>query len=75
MRKITRRDFLLASGISSASLFSKNMDIEKTPLITQKKTDDITGYDPWIELNFENMDWNLRQVRKSAKVPMIKRDG
>jgi len=71
MKKITRRDFLLASACGSASLFSKKMNIEKNPLITQKKTGDIMGYDPWIELNLENMDWNLRQVNKLAKVPVM----
>ena len=71
MKKITRRDFLLASACGSASLFSKKMNIEKNPLITQKKTGDIMGYDPWIELNLENMDWNLRQVKKLAKVPVM----
>jgi len=71
MKKIKRRDFLLASGLSSASLFSKKISIKKTLLITQKKTGDIMSYDPWIELNLENMGWNLRQVKKLAKVPVM----
>jgi alanine racemase len=71
MKKITRRDFLFASGFGSASLFSKKMNMEEISLTSQNKTDVIMGYDPWIELNLENMGWNLRQVKKRAKVPVM----
>lgn len=71
MKKITRRDFLLASGLGSASLFSKKMNMKRMPNESLKKAGAVLGYDPWIELSLENMDWNLRQVRKLAKVQVM----
>lgn len=71
MKKITRRDFLLASGLGSAFLFSKEMNMKRMPNESLKKAGAVLSYDPWIELSLENMDWNLKQVKKLAKVQVM----
>jgi alanine racemase len=71
MSKISRRNFLLISGIGSTSLFAHAWDKGRTLLKSGKKSPGQQSYDPWIELNLENMSWNLSQVRKVAKVPVM----
>jgi alanine racemase len=71
MSKISRRDFLLISGIGSTSLFTLAADGRRASLKQGKKSTAQQKYDPWIELNLENMTWNLNQIRKVAKVPVM----
>lgn len=71
MTKISRRNFLLISGMSSTSLFAQALDIRRTPLKSQKKPAVKQNSDPWIELNLENMSWNLNQIIKTVKVPVM----
>lgn len=71
MSKITRRNFLLFGGISSASLFSRNLGVRKIPTEPREKPASHHGCDPWIELNMENMTWNLNCLRKLVKVPVM----
>ncbi len=68
---MTRRNFLLFSGASSASLLVHNMKYKLEPLKSQPKNIVQPGGEPWIELNLENMTWNLAQIRKIAKVPVM----
>jgi alanine racemase len=71
MSKISRRDFLLISGVGSTSLFTLAADGRRASLKQGKKSIGQKKYDPWIELNLENMTWNLNQIRKVAKVPVM----
>lgn len=71
MAKISRRNFLWISGLSSVTLFSyprkRNISISSL----QKKPRRPLSHDPWIELNLEAMTWNLNQIRKLVKVPVM----
>jgi alanine racemase len=71
MIKISRRNFLVASSLSSVSLLSRSKDLKKVPLNLLQKTLLSSSHDPWIELDLENMSWNLSQVRKLARVPVM----
>ena len=71
MSKISRRNFLLISGIGSASLYAHALDRRRTFLKPGEKSAGQQTCDPWIELNLENMTWNLSQIRKVAKVPVM----
>ncbi|GAJ09736.1 unnamed protein product, partial [marine sediment metagenome] len=51
--KITRRNFLLFSGFSSASLFSKKHKAENDSHPSLKKPFISSSRDAWIELNLE----------------------
>jgi len=68
---ISRRNFLLVSSLNSVFLFSRFKNHEKIPLDSLQKTPLPSSCDPWIELNLENMSWNLGQVRKLVKVPVM----
>jgi alanine racemase len=71
MTKITRRNFLLISGMSSAALLARAAD---SLGISSKKETALSpnpSSDPWIELNLKNMTWNLRQIRKTAGVKVM----
>lgn len=71
MSKISRRNFLFISGIGSTALYAHALDRRGTLLKSGEKSVGQQGYDPWIELNLENMTWNLSQVRKVTKVPVM----
>ena len=67
--KINRRDFLSFAGMGSAAFLACRMDFDK-PLPGSK--DQNSSYDDvWIELKLENMGWNLEQLRKFVKVPIM----
>jgi len=68
---ISRRNFLLISSLNSVSLLSRFTGLKKVPTNLLPKTPLPYSYDPWIELNLENMTWNLSQVRKSVRVPVM----
>jgi len=71
MTKITRRNFLLISGMGSASVFVRAAESLGAPLIKETKLAPNPSYDPWIELNLKNMTWNLSQIRKTARVKVM----
>jgi alanine racemase len=71
MSKISRRNFLFISGIGSTSLYAHALDKRRTFLKSRERSTGQQNYDPWIELNLENMTWNLSQIRKAAKVPVM----
>lgn len=68
---LTRRKFLLYSGLTSFISFNKNKTRLKIPQISQKKTSYSSDCDPWIELNLENMSWNLDKIRKICRLPVM----
>jgi len=71
MSRITRRKFLLFSGAGSAFLLVHNLKNKFRFLKSPQKTLVQPGGEPWIELNLDHMTWNLGQVRKQAKVPVM----
>lgn len=71
MGKISRRNFLQFSGLSSISLFSRTRKKASVFHSLQKMPKNHPGHDAWIELNLENMTWNLSQIRKLVKVPVM----
>ncbi|MFC2156544.1 alanine racemase [Acidobacteriota bacterium] len=67
--KINRRDFLSFAGVGSAAILSGRIDYNNPH---PGSTDQNTSYDDvWIELKLENMGWNLEQIRKFVKVPIM----
>lgn len=71
MAKITRRNFLFISGIGSAAVLTRAAERLGVPVIKEKKLTPNRPYDPWIELNLENLTWNLSQIRKTARVKVM----
>lgn len=69
--KITRRDFLLASGLGSA-FFAKQREMQNmTFFYPQKEKSKGSSYDAWVELNLENMAWNLERIKNQVKVAVM----
>lgn len=67
--KINRRNFLSFAGVSSAAFFSGRMDFNRPHPGSNFQN---SSYDDvWIELKLENMGWNLEQIRKFVKVPIM----
>lgn len=58
-------------GIGSISLISQVQRVQRNPYKSGKKPVSHLNCDPWIELNLENLTWNLNQVKKLAKVPVM----
>lgn len=58
---LKRRDFILFSGMSLASL--------QIPLRTKPPESLIP--ESWIELNLDHIKWNLSQIRKKVRVPIM----
>lgn len=61
----------MASSLSSFSLLSRIKEPHNVPLNLLQKAPLPASHDPWIELDLENMSWNLSQVRKLAQVPVM----
>jgi alanine racemase len=70
MIKISRRNFLMFSGLNSA-LFLKFRGRKKPFPTLPQKSSLPTSCDPWIELSLEHMAWNLDKIRKTVKVPVM----
>ncbi len=67
--KINRRNFLSFVGVSSAAFLSGRMDFNRPHPGSNYQN---SSYDDvWIELKLENMGWNLEQIRKFVKVPIM----
>lgn len=67
--KINRRNFLSFAGVSSAAFLSGRMDFNRPH--PGKNYQNSSYDDVWIELKLENMGWNLEQIRKFVKVPIM----
>ena len=67
--KINRRNFLSFVGVSSAAILSGRMDFYRPHPGSNYQN---SYYDDvWIELKLENMGWNLEQIRRFVKVPIM----
>ena len=67
--KINRRKFLSFAGVGSAAFLSGRMDFNRPH--PGSKRQNSSYHDVWIELKLENMGWNLEQIRKFVKVPIM----
>ncbi|MDH5468882.1 MAG: alanine racemase [Candidatus Aminicenantes bacterium] len=71
MAKLSRRDFLLLSGLSSASLLfgpvagSQSFGKESAGPVSHPDCD------PWVELDLKNMTWNLSQIRTVTRAKVM----
>ena len=71
MIKLSRRNFLMITFLNATVLFSKLRGRKKIYPRGPQKSSPTSGYDPWIELDLENMKWNLNKIRKLVKVPVM----
>ncbi len=76
--RLSRRDFLWMSGLGFGSLLRQHPRREgkspNRPLGGIKSS----FFDGWVELDFNNMSWNLKKLQETVKVPImavIKADG
>lgn len=67
---ITRRDFLFISGLSSFPFIRKRKKEKKIRFIPKKETG-TSSYDAWVELDLENMAWNLEQIKKRTNAAVM----
>ena len=69
--KLTRRNFFKLTGLGSMCFWSqKSKGFQRD---TQPSLSPTLRHDPsvWIELNLDNMGWNLKQIKKMANVPVM----
>ncbi|MBN1224701.1 MAG: alanine racemase, partial [Candidatus Aminicenantes bacterium] len=72
MNALKRRNFLKMSGLGLLSQVAGGS--EASTWISEKSTLSAAPekrYDPWIELNSENLAWNLERIKKTVKVPVM----
>lgn len=65
----TRRQFLHASSLGIPTCFTKGKSIQ-VPFSVEKQLNAPTQ-DTWIELNLQNMAWNLQKIRRHVRVPVM----
>jgi len=61
MKEIKRRDFIRNLSLLPAGVIALN-DNNHLKYQSQSKSGDL--YDPWIEINLKNMEWNINQISK-----------
>lgn len=69
--RLTRRDFLALSSLSATSFLAGLEKKRVTNKLHYEKRESLSHFDGWIELNAENMYWNLEKLRKRVKVPIM----
>ena len=69
--KLTRRNFIWLTGLSSMSFWTRRT--QGSPLPTQTSNFASLRSTPsvWIELNLNNMGWNLKQIKSLVGVPVM----
>lgn len=69
--KLTRRSFIWLTGMGSMSFWTrKTHSYQRTPQ-TPAYPPSYSNPSVWIELNLDNMGWNLKQIKKLAEVPVM----
>jgi alanine racemase len=68
--KLTRRKFFQFAGLSLPFVFSTSTPAKSRTFSLSKKNQS-PNRDTWIELNLQNMAWNLDKVRKRTQVPVM----
>ncbi len=69
--RLTRRDFLALSSLSATSFLAGSEKKRVPNKLHFEKRKPLSRFDGWIELNAENMDWNLEKIWKRVKVPIM----
>lgn len=69
--RLTRRNFLFLSGLNSLSFLHKDRTLNNLSSSFSKKHLIKAYRDGWIELNLDNMGWNLNKIRERVKVPVM----
>ncbi len=69
--KLTRRNFMWITGIGSMSFWTSR--IQGSQKSSQSSTIPPLSASPsaWIELNLDNMGWNLKQIKNVVGVPVM----
>ncbi len=69
--KLTRRNFIWLTGLSSMSFWTRRTHGSQLP--TQQSVFSSLSSTPsvWIELNLNNMGWNLKQIKNLVGVPVM----
>ena len=67
---LSRRQFLLASGLGIPTYFKKGKSLNP-PASVQKKQGKEPIQDTWIELDLPNMAWNLNKIKQHVQVPVM----
>ncbi len=67
----TRRNFLLFSGLSPLVHLASRKGQARLPSPLRKERLHRIKPDIWIELNFDNMGWNLDRIRNKVKRPVM----
>jgi alanine racemase len=68
--KLTRRNFFQFAGLSLPFVFTRRA-AEKSNIFSLSNENQGPSKDTWIELNLQNMAWNLEKVREQAQVPIM----
>lgn len=67
---LSRRKFLLASSLGIPAFF-KRKNSRKPSFSVQAHPDNQPVHDTWIELDLQNMGWNLAKIRQHVRVPVM----
>ena len=70
--KLTRRNFIWLSGIGSMSFWTRKTQGSQIP--SRRASSNLSpSSNPsvWIELNLDNMGWNLSQIKNLVRVPVM----
>jgi len=69
--KVSRRQFMMASTLAIPSLYPKKTISISSRLRQKAPALENAALDAWIELNLENMAWNLEKIRRQVRVPVM----
>ena len=70
--KLTRRNFIWLSGIGSMSFWTRKAQGSQMPThLVSSKLSPNANPSVWIELNLDNMGWNLKQIKNVVGVPVM----
>ncbi len=62
---------MMASALAVPSLHPKKAALTSFPSRQEKPAPEKSTFDAWIELNLENMAWNLEKIRRQVRTPVM----
>ena len=69
--KLTRRNFFWLFGLGSMSFWTRKTQGSQIPTQPSTNLSSYSNPSVWIELNLNNMGWNLKQIKKAVGVPVM----
>ncbi len=69
--KLTRRNFIGIAGIGSLSFWTRRTQGSQQPIQSSAFPSLSSSPSVWIELNLDNMGWNLKQIKNVVGVPVM----